>query len=309
MKTKIIVLLLSLFWNLSCSQNTTNYQEIRKEIETAVPVPPEKQPVYYAPVYSSNCRWEVRVNDVLLWNFAAKIGDITNVDIPLNFNILNTGKQKIQIKIFPLEGSEKLGEYATFRIRGEHYPDKRNLEKYNSFLSFELPREQTKDLPYFEKTFEFDAQVPYQLVGWTKSKDLSKVPDLEQKVLKKLNELKAGIEKYDDALYLNAIKKRETEKYICFYATKKAIEEDVEESLFKNFFDDSYDIKFLPIKNYQLILQGNNRVVELRMQGKQLDPWGVPFTGKYKDDHSEYEGSFDFRFHIPEGSEELEVIR
>lgn len=52
-----------------------NYQTIVKEMIDLVSNSPNKQPVYYAPVYSSNCRWDVYVNDVLLYHFPAKKGE------------------------------------------------------------------------------------------------------------------------------------------------------------------------------------------------------------------------------------------
>ena len=36
--------------------------------------------------------------------------------------------------------------------------------------------------PYYEYTFEFEAEVPYELEGWTKGQDLTK---LDQKLLEK----------------------------------------------------------------------------------------------------------------------------
>ncbi|WP_294829354.1 hypothetical protein [uncultured Gilliamella sp.] len=305
---KKFIICMTLFCNVSCLQNN-NYQTIVKEIIDLVPNSPNKQPVYYAPVYSSNCRWDVYVNDVLLYHFPAKKGDIINVQLPLNMRILASGKQIIKVRIYPLEGKTHLGEYATFKLRGEYYPDKRNMEKYDSFLNFELPYEQAKDLPYFEKSFEFEATVPYNLTGWTKSKDLTKVPNLEQKLLEKLKALKKIIEASDDAKYLDAIKNREIEKYTSFYSSKEIMELAFQENKISNHFDDSYDVVFLPIDNYTLLLQGNNRIVELRMDGNDMYFWGIPFKGKYKDNNTNFEGSFNFRFHIPEGSDELEVIR
>ena len=96
------------------------------------------------------------------------------------------------------------------------------------------------------------------------------VPNLEQKLLEELKALKKIIEASDDAKYLDAIKNREIEKYTSFYSSKEIIESDLQENKISNHFDDSYDVVFLPIDNYTLLLQGNNRIVELRMDGNDM---------------------------------------
>ena len=96
------------------------------------------------------------------------------------------------------------------------------------------------------------------------------VPNLEQKLLEELKALKKIIEASDDAKYLDAIKNREIEKYTSFYSSKEIIESAFQENKISNHFDGSYDVVFLPIENYNLLLQGNNRIVELRMDGNDM---------------------------------------
>lgn len=40
-----------------------------------------------------------------------------NITVPLNYNILVSGKQKLTICIYSSNGQDVLGEYAAFRLR------------------------------------------------------------------------------------------------------------------------------------------------------------------------------------------------
>lgn len=244
--------------------------------------------------------------------FAHYQGKITSPIVPLNYRILGSGKQKITFRIYPPNGQDVLGEYAAFRMRlfyNKNFRDKEDPEIH--ILDFELPYEQTKDLPSFEKSFEFEAQVPYQITGWTKSKDLTKVPDLEQKVVKKIEELRTILENKDTEAYFQEVMPKLKEKFICLYATQQEIENYFQESSltngeFSKIFD---DIQILPIEDYQIIIEPNNRIVKLRQKDKDDFSDGIKFKAIFKENNKESNGSYLFRFHIPEDSDEFEVIR
>lgn len=153
-------------------------------------------------------------------------------------------------------------------FQNKNFRDKEDPEI--NILNFKLPYEQTKNLPYFEKSFEFEAQVPYQMTDWTKSKDLTKVPDLELKVVKKIEALRTILEKNNTEVYLQAIMHREKEKIIYLYAAQQEIENSFQESSltkgeFSKIFD---DIQILPITDYHIIIEPNNRIVKLRQKEK-----------------------------------------
>ena len=311
MKKLISLFLLSCFL-FSCGQAQKTDKQIIQETMQAIEVPKQykQEPAYYVGIYSANIKWELFVNDVQM--FAHYQGKITSPILPLNYRILGSGKQKITFRIYPPNGQAVLGKYASFRMRlyyRKNFRDKEIPEIH--ILNFELPYEQTKDLPYFEKSFEFEAEVPYQITGWTKSKDLTKVPDLEQKVVKKIEELRTILENKDTEAYFQAVMPKLKEKFICLYATQQEIENYFQEySLtsgeFSKIFD---DIQILPIEDYQIILEPNNRLVKLRQKNGDSFTDGIKFKAIVKEDKKETTGNYLFRFHIPEGSDELEVIR
>ena len=306
------VLVASLLLLQGCGQAQKTDKQIIQETMQAIEVPKQykQEPFYYVGIYSANIKWELFVNDVQM--FAHYQGKITSPIVPLNYRILGSGKQKITFRIYPPNGQAVLGKYASFRMRlfyNKNFRD--NEDPEIPILNFELPYEETKDLPYFEKSFEFEAQVPYQITGWTKSKDLTKVPDLEQKVVKKIEELRTILENKDSEAYFQAVMPRWKEQFIFLYATQQEIENFFQEySLtngeFSKIFD---DIQILPIEDYQIILEPNNRLVKLRQKNGDSFTDGIKFKAIDKEDKQEITGGYYFRFHIPEGSDELEVIR
>ena len=311
MKKLINVFLLSSFL-FSCGQAQKTDKQIIQETMQAIEVPKQykQEPFYYVGIYSANIKWELFINDTQAFDHYQ--GKITSPIVPLNYNILGSGKQKITFRIYPPNGQAVLGKYASFRMRlyyRKNFRDKEDPEI--PILNFELPYEQTKDLPYFEKSFEFEAEVPYQITGWTKSKDLTKVPDLEQKVVKKIEELRTILENKDTEAYFQAVMPKLKEKFICLYATQEEIENYFQEYSLTNgeyskIFD---DIQILPIEDYQIIIEPNNRIVKLRQKDKDDFSDGIKFKAIFKENNKESNGSYLFRFHIPEGSDELEVIR
>ena len=311
MKKLISLFLLSCFL-FSCGQAQKTDKQIIQETMQTIEVPKQykQEPFYYVGIYSANIKWELFVNDVQM--FAHYQGKITSPIVPLNYNILGSGKQKITFRIYPPNGQAVLGKYAAFRMRlfyNKNFRDNEDPEIH--ILNFELPYEQTKDLPYFEKSFEFEAEVPYQITGWTKSKDLTKVPDLEQKVVKKIEELRTILENKDTEAYFQAAMPRWKEQFIFLYATQQEIENYLQENSLTNgevskIFD---DIQILPITDYQIIIEPNNRLVKLRQKDGDSFSDGIKFKAIDKEDKKETTGNYLFRFHIPEGSDELEVIR
>ena len=312
MKKLISLFLLSSFL-FSCGQAQKTDKQIIQETMQAIEVPKQykQEPAYYVGIYSANIKWELFVNDVQM--FAHYQGKITSPIVPLNYRILGSGKQKITFRIYPPNGQAVLGKYASFRMRLYYRKNFRDQEIPEiHILNFELPYEETKDLPYFEKSFEFEAEVPYQMTGWTKSKDLTKVPDLEQKVVKKIEALRTILENKDTEAYFQAVMPKLKEKFICLYATQEEIENYLQEkSLTSGEISKLFNkIQILPITDYQIIIDPNNRIVKLRQKNKNnnyID--GIKFIAIDKEDKQEINGSYLFSFHIPEGSDELEVIR
>ena len=318
MKTFFLTLSLA-FCLQSCSQKPNlNKEEMIAEFTKNTPNPSiyNTHPQYRLEQYSSNCRWEIRLNDMPLFlgeMSHTKNGSISNNSFWLNPYILHSGKQIITIRIYPVEGQKTLGEFATFRLIGlDFYPDKTKDEKnYQRLLSWELPDKDVKDLPFLVIKKEFEAVVPYTNVGWEKSKDLTEIKDLDKMVIEKMKDLEEIMKDQNGIGHLNLTKKFLQEKYTCSYSTTKEIETDCNDlvSHFNADMNDIESIEWVPFTNYELVFYGNGRVVSLRRRGDVFNFYGPAYRGKWKDDKSYTEQCFDKFYHIPEGSDELEIIR
>jgi hypothetical protein len=319
-KMKKLTLILSLVCCLqSCSQKPNlNKEEMIAEFTKNTPNPSlyNTHPQYRLEQYSSNCRWEIRLNDMplLLGEMShTKNGSISNNSFWLNMNILHSGKQIITIKIYPVEGQKTLGEFATFRLIGlDFYPDKaKDKTNYQRLLSWELPDQDVKDLPFLVIKKEFEAIVPYKNVGWGKSKDLTEIKDLDKMVIEKMKEHEEIMKEQNGVAHLNLSKKSIQEKYTCSYSNPKEIEIDCNKlvSTFNADMNDTEAIEWIPYTNYEMVFYGNGRVVSLRRRGDVFNFYGPAFKGKWKDDKSYTEQCLDDFYHIPEGSDELEIIR
>ncbi|HSD07019.1 hypothetical protein [Flavobacterium sp.] len=315
---KKLILILSLVFSLqSCSQPNLNKEEMIAEFTKNTPNPSiyNTHPQYRLEQYSSNCRWEIRLNDMLLFlgeMSHTKSGSISNNSFWLNYYILHSGKQIITIKIYPVEGQKTLGEFATFRLIGlDLYPDKtKDKTNYQRLLSWELPDKDVKDLPFLIIKKEFEAVVPYTNVGWEKSKDLTEIKDLDKMVIEKMKDLEEIMKEENGIAHLNLAKNSLQEKYICSYSNSKEIAEDCNDlvSMFTG-NNEVEGIEWVPYTNYELVFYGNGRVVSLRRRGDVFNFYGPAYKGKWKDDKSYTEQCFSKFFHIPEGSDKLEIIR
>ena len=60
----------------------------------------KQEPFHYAGIYRANIKWELFINDTQMFDHYQ--GKITSPIVPLNYNILGRGKQKIISSIYPL---------------------------------------------------------------------------------------------------------------------------------------------------------------------------------------------------------------
>ncbi|MFD2908234.1 hypothetical protein ACFSX9_05750 [Flavobacterium ardleyense] len=158
-----------------------------------------KEPIYYIRLGKANCVIEVLVNDYPVYEDYELSNEATPIEI--NHGILKSGTQKLTYRLYPTGDLMKEsygGDEATVTTLTDFTSvsikiiqmDKKGEQK----LKDEVVLMQHKSLndkngkfiasgkPYYEYTFEFRAEVPYELEGWTKGQDLTK---LDQELLEK----------------------------------------------------------------------------------------------------------------------------
>ncbi|WP_062063032.1 hypothetical protein [Aquimarina longa] len=224
------------------------------------------EPEYYIEGYQSGCFYEILVNDVLVFKHYENVG-LMNHATPINSRILKSGSQKVTIKLFPL-GKIDSKEYTTidaddsFRLKIFKRDKKQPYEAGDYDIVKEHYATLTDGLPYYEETFTFEAEVPYELKGWSESQVLTEMDqkELEKEVLSYYKDFSKIISKKNSEIWQDKLINREKEIAQANYFKKedtKEIAEEYLESIKTNFFE------MLPIENYELVFYGDGKIVKL----------------------------------------------
>lgn len=260
-------------------------------------------PRYWIDFEAKYCSYEILVNDVPLHSYF-KNTKVSGSSIPLNSRILSKGKQKLTLKIYPyvngkisevsLIGDSKFSLAITY---GEFGKEK----DYHQVTSFMTPVF-NGTISYYETTIDFEAEVPYNLVGWANSVDLSRE---NRDVLK--NEVET-IYKEVASYYTN----KEVDKLCLLYYN---CEKEVAQSLFFYKKTDSEELvieiendvnedRTFKIENYELKFYGDGRIVGLIRED-------IPYKGKsalFSRKEKKY-SYYSLLLHRPFPGAPLEVIR
>ncbi|WP_157451702.1 hypothetical protein [Cellulophaga lytica] len=241
-----------------------------------------KEPMYYLRINQLNCIYKVLVNDEVVAKNYSLMQYASATEI--NRAILKSGPQTVTYRLYPVGDlvKEEIGEgdtITTLLNSTEISIDVIRVDDINTYESITddeklVVKHQSKKnketgnfigagLPYYEYTFTFNAQVPYEIEGWTNGIDLRK---LDQKKLEHavLDEYK----KIQEIYKKNEVEKKMNKEYhllsrlaVTEYRNKQYIKELYEElASFKN-YDDK---EFYPIENYEVKYSGNGRIISLR---------------------------------------------
>lgn len=251
------------------------------------------RPLYQIKVKSSGVNFDIRINDFPIFRFFGKSGG-TNIEYPINNAILNSGKQILTIKIYPIKGTKKILPTNTFSLV---------LNKKNDAWVYDNQREiiltmptmivPNEGLPYWEYKTEFDVVVPYDLCGWKNSKKIDDI-DVQKKILESYERLKNAIENKDDKLFIRLTKNKNEEEAISLY-------EKQEEDLIG--FQKERE-KVLPFDNCNIKFYGNGKLVRLETEdGESCLKTELIINGQKEIYY------YPILFHMPQNSNELEIIR
>lgn len=291
-----------------------------------------KEPVYQVFVKNSLCVYELLVNDYPIAN-EREYGQLMT-PFTINSAILKSGKQKITLRLYPApaeysRSGDVLSPNTSCTLEIEYVDNKDPEYKYIPVTKFELPtkvrmagRDNDIAIPefegagkkYYEITYEFDANVPYEIKGWSEGQDLSKLnqDQLTKKALEAYNYRKKIVENRDinaiaKQLY-NPIKEQMISEYETKDYIKKAWDEYIE--IYKNYST----FEFKPLINYNKKFYGNGRLLNLEQSDLEINKRGKSaLWGRFKD-NQQRTGSEYIRIllYLPEGKnleDGLEVIR
>ncbi|WP_055447618.1 hypothetical protein [Lacinutrix mariniflava] len=316
--SSVILVLCSLFCLASCGQNKQDVKTrpITQLYENAKQLDYPSMPQYYIEGYQSGCYYELYINGIMVFKHYENVG-LSNHAVNINQNILQSGPQKITIKLFPL------GE-----IDGENYttidPDdsfrlkifSRDKQKPYKAFDYDFLQEHKVDIktsvPYFEETITFNAEVPYTLEGWSNSQVLTDMDQdvLEQEILAFYENFGTVINTQDEKAWVDLMETREKEYFkAVFYNDNNDEELKARIEDFTATFDSDFQEKF-PLDKYEMLLSKDGKIVTLKSlerKGKSAFSYGV--RKEYNGKQRKIKTSSYLFLHKPKGSNKLEIIR
>lgn len=305
----------------SCSRGqkpTTTYPS--KSTEEMVSIVTSKIRLFRTrPYYSldfdnsnSGCQFEILVNDIPVAKKIGLNGAITSAS-PINSCILRSGKQKLTIKLYPNVGKSHITTSAKntspIMLSISYRKDTWDHQDISEVTVFKLPQIilPVPGLAYFEREFDFIADVPYRFQGWTMSKDLRKVPGIEKKVIDRYKEFKALLVAKNYNTFAKIKKQKDVEMNTSFFLRPNEIEEG--ENFERTAFTEK-DAEVQPFDDVKVNFYGDGKLVALenikdkgsalRTKIRHISP-----DGKVKEELIK----FPMLFHMPQHSDELEIIR
>ncbi|MDO6855324.1 hypothetical protein Q4599_17210 [Cellulophaga lytica] len=255
-----------------------------------------KEPIYYLRINQLNCIYEILVNgEIVTGNYSLmQYASATEI----NRAILKSGPQTITYRLYPVGDlvKDEIGEGETITTllnSTEISIDVIRVDDINTYESITddeklVVKHQSKKnketgsfigagLPYYEHTFTFNAQVPYELEGWTNGIDLRKLDQkkLEQAVVAEYKKIQKLYEAKDVVTLLDNYYHSFVRLAVSEYKGKQYIKEMVEE-IYKPILIDNKD--FQPIRDYKFSIWSQGHYVSLehpvfpikdkRIQGK-----------------------------------------
>ncbi|MDO6855353.1 hypothetical protein Q4599_17410 [Cellulophaga lytica] len=239
-----------------------------------------KQPMYLLRINQEYCTYEVLVNDFPVKEYY-RSGKLATA-IKINRAILKSGPQKVTIRMYPY-GDLLQQEF------GEDQPYMSTLKKGSSMLvevikvpdwkNYNISKEESikvvktegydnqefvgAGLPFYEFSFTFKAEVPFEFEGWTNGIDLRKVDStlLKQKII---SYFKMYQKKYEEK-NVNAIVDLNYNFTLRNFTTQYQSKQHLKE-IWEEYANDLAinDKEFQPLKDYELAFFGDGKIATLK---------------------------------------------
>ena len=241
----------------------------------------DKEPRYFIRPVQNNCVYEILVNDILMYKDYSL--EVLATPIEINSGILRSGEQTVTVRMYPvgdlLKDNYDIDDTVTTLL--DNTSMKIEVVKYDAYnVSHRLNDEKTvltdysptkegtkkfigSGLPYYEYTFSFNADVPYENEGWLNGEDLTKFDkdELENSVVKFYENL-TELYKENDINNLIRLDYSQTLRGLkSYYRCEKYVKEFWEEYDIPEDFENK---NYQPVKNYNLEFYGSNKIATLR---------------------------------------------
>lgn len=253
--------------------------------------------------YNKKCGFAIYINDILVEK-AIKPVNLDYAITPINSYILESGIQDIKVVLFPFNDNETIDVDADFQLK-VFYIEDYNQEVISSIenIAFDLPDISILDekLPKWEYKNVFKTKIPYKVKGWKNSKKMNDVSNIDYKIKDKFSQLKLFLENKQVDKFLKELSVSMDESTIFYYLTKDQSYESINDM--KEFIK-TPNIKVASLDGTIVRYYANGKLATLETKE------GKPAIRIIeKSDGYVGEESFPILLHIPQDSDNLEVIR
>jgi len=270
----------------------------------------DKQPFYWVELdKNGSCRVLLELNRIPLAYAYTKNRPEYRIDY-LNPYIEKSGKQHLKVRVYsPIRPQFSSGTYK-IKLRIGYGADKRKSDAAPEHLTeiITLPEYVLDNgTQYWDTTITFQAQVPWDHSHRLENAvDLRTLPDLEERVLRKYEQIRQYFVNCDIAGKIESSEIKSSYYYGSLYKTSlNDIKQDILTSLLS--FNPSFSKKqVFPIENYELALYRDSKIALLR---GIFDKSAVIKLTEY--DPEVYPEPYEVKWHVflylPEGETELQV--
>ena len=146
------------------------------------------KPYYVIEFTAAACMFEIYVNDipVVTSDFSGQLSSM----VPANYGILGSGIHSLKARMMPHSGQTVLDPEAVLLYKLKLYDVSYGFQLQNEMIQYNFPKpDESKMIPYAEKTDTFQGDVPYSLAGWKNGLDLKNEDDIDYKLERLTNVL------------------------------------------------------------------------------------------------------------------------
>lgn len=329
----IILILATLFILPSCKENNNTKTKkminltSKNYVETMLKTVKHYnyEPTYYLRYVQNTCYSEILVNDIPVNKNYQEIGD--GGTIKINNYIFKSGLQKVTFRLYPaIKGKDfdfhTLTEETDMKVVISESDNNNRNNKGKEIISYLTPTIKKEDdsadsvakfiasgKTYYEASFTFEAKVPYEFDSLDKGQDLRKwnSEKLEQKVVDFYKNQWRLINDKKTEEYFSFVELKEKETCQSDYNSKIELEENLVAYL-EPFVNSTFKLE--PLENYKLKFYGDGRIVCLELTSNDPKMRGKSaLWGKYKKGESVRAKYRKYYLYIPEGNDELVILR
>lgn len=221
----------------------------------------EFHPVYFIEYSQQGCFFEIRINDCLIAK-KQRNGASRGTMVNINPFLLNSGPQKISVKIVPMNNDSSIKENALLTLK-IGYTDLKKIVNYSErkwtwVYTLPIIKENIARRPFvfYEDTFE--ATIPYKLTGWTNCIALDKITNAEELIKNKFLYLHSLIISKNYTELKKEFYYKHYEFAIATYQTNEEFETKFERFIHNlSLKDTDY---FQPIEDYKFVIYANGKM-------------------------------------------------